>query len=138
MNNLDNWDSFKKKVFVFNNNNIKNKKKIIKGLELNLYFIKKLILNFLNLSVISLGLLRLDLKNSNIHNLINIFIKLNIKKLNQIEKKTIFKFNDRNLFIVIDSRHLKTRIIAFKKNKCILTSTNGLVFKKWVLIIKST
>jgi hypothetical protein len=34
------------------------------------------------------------------------------------------------LFIVIDQRTLRTKIIFFKKNNCLSTITNGLVFKK--------
>lgn len=59
--------------------------------------------------------------------------KINLNNIKAIHKKTFHKISSKNIFIVLDSRSLKTKFIAFNRKKCLFSMTNGIIFKKLTL-----
>lgn len=120
---IKNWDSYKKKT-IFKSEYKKNKK-IIEPFILKLNQILFLIKNKKN------GIIQnsFNLKTINYNICEKKYIKIQLNKLKHINKKNYFSIN-KVLYILLDIRKLKTKLIIFNKKGCLFYITNGLVFKK--------
>lgn len=122
---IEDWSSYSKKIFFIE----KKKENQIKKLPfLNLKLIEKLVKNIEKNKKKELNL-KLK-KQINIFKLYEIYLKINKSYLKNIILKKTLKNNTKNIFIIIDNRNLKTKIILFNYKKCLFSINNGFVFKK--------
>lgn len=147
--NLDDgdWSSYKKnkknKVFGdFNKKKLKkilnvflinNNKKLLLRLKRNLNTEKILKNKFIDLFY-RFFTIKSKIKNSFIFKFYN---SINLNKLNQINKNNYFLNFNKKLIIIIDIRNIKPRIVVINNNKCILTLSTGIIFKKMQMKEKS-
>ena len=120
---IDNWDSYKKKDYFIKE--VKKEKKV------NIYNIsnknlQKIFSNYINFEKI----LKVNESNNSVIDLIKKYNKINLSKFKIINKKLYYPMSENCIFVILDSRSLKTNITALNPKKCILTLTNGLIFKK--------
>ena len=125
------WESYKKKRFEFMDKKkeeiphilILNKKdKFLKNLFFCLLFFKKIekLKNYKNYI----------LKNNIFKELTNIYVNNNFLKL--VHAGTISTRNKKieAIIIIVDLRPMKIRMVCINKNKCILSLTTGILYKK--------
>lgn len=123
---INNWDlSLKKETLIKQ----KITKKLLK-IKINNLVGLKIIENLKN-NYSQIMLLPI-IKKFNLDDILKKFIYLNTKKLRISMIKNYYK-NNKFIYYLIDIRKLKTKIIIFGRNKCYLTLTNGLLFKKMML-----
>lgn len=136
LDNIDDWSSFKKKIQIIENkNNIKKKINKIKILnnKVIIKIIEKLKYKDKKNENIKNKLNYFENKSINFFTLINTYKKINLNKFFLIKKLRYYKISNKNIFIILDARKLKTKIIAFNAKKCLITLSNGLMFKKMKL-----
>lgn len=148
-NSLDDgdWSSYKKnkKNIIFGDINkkklkrilnvflINSSKKLLLKLKKNSFFIKMIENDLIDLFY-RFCTLKNKIKNSF---LLKYYNNLNLKKLKKIKSDLYYKNFNKKLIVIIDIRRIKPRIVVLNNNKCILTLTSGIIFKKMQMKEKS-
>lgn len=68
-------------------------------------------------------------KKVRIFNLFNYYLNLNYKKINKLKEKNYYS-NSENIILILDIRKNKPKIFVINNNRCFLSITSGLIFKK--------
>lgn len=115
-------------------NLIGNKLKLLKSMN-NIKF--KFTELFLNLSEMLKFSNLFNLKNKKLFNHIYYYNKINYNKLKIIKNKNYYS-NYNKIILILDTRPIKPKIFLIFKNKCILTLTSGIIYKKLNMKKKKT
>lgn len=138
IDNINNWDEYKKKdKFSIISKNFKNKKILKNNINYNY---KNKVISFILENCISLEKLnnikiwnsRIDiLKNVNLfyNDVYKKYLNINFKKINLYKNKLNYSI-DKHLLIIIDIRSMKSKIIASDTGNCLASVTNGMMFKR--------
>lgn len=106
-----------------------------------LEFLKNLILEFnsdLCNNIYSLSFKHnLNKNSSRLVNSLEYYFKVNYLKLKKI-KNNDYYLHSENMIIIVDIRPSKPRIFVINKNKCFLSLTSGIIYKKLAMKQKKT